>query len=222
MRYQALIFALAVVAISAEAQTPQSATTTGASDSQPPVIPPQTFESNACTQCTFASIPKEPACASLVPVDMQQLQAAFTPTSVNVNGIITAVQNPAIKNCVCHWVTGTFNQTTGGAAATCLTTDPAVPGPVLAAEAAATKEAVAPCNATQAAAAEAKFGMLGALIHCDAVVSHSTGRPPSANPSVGASSSAAASSGLMAGVGVNWLGVLVTFGTFALAVVSAQ
>ncbi|KAF9293131.1 hypothetical protein BGZ88_005759 [Linnemannia elongata] len=222
MRYTSLILALAVIATTtlteAQPAPPPPTTTTpaasgnGATASDPPTpnFPIQTFESTPCSQCTFASIPKEASCAALVPVDMQQLQAAFTPTSVNINAIITAVNgNPAIKNCVCHWTTGTFNQTTGGAAASCLTTEPSVPGPVPT----ITAGGGAPCNATDAALAEGKFGMLAALIHCDAVVSHSTGRPKDAEPTPGSSSSSSA--------GVVGVGMVVSVGAIVLALVTS-
>ncbi|KAF9539951.1 hypothetical protein EC957_004839 [Mortierella hygrophila] len=219
MRYTSLILALAAIATTlTEAQpAPASPATTtpaasgnGTTTSGPPTpnFPIQTFESTPCTQCTFASFPKEASCAALVPVDMQQLQAAFTPTSVDINAIITAVNgNPAIKNCVCHWTTGTFNQTTGGAAASCLTSEPSVPGPAV------TAGGGASCNATQATQAEGKFGLLGALIHCDAVVSHSTGRPTDSE-----SATASSSSGPASAVGV---GAVVSVGAIVLAMVGA-
>lgn len=218
MRYTSLILALAAIAATlTEAQLAPTTTTpapsengTTTSDPTTPNFPIQTFESTPCSQCTFASFPKEAACAALVPVDIQQLQAAFTPTSVNINAIITAVNgNPAIKNCVCHWATGTYNQTTGGAAATCLTSEPSVPGPAPA----VTAGGGAPCNATQAAQAEAKFGMLAALIHCDAVVSHSTGRPNDPVPTPSPSSSGSA--------GVAGIGLVMSVGAIVLAMVIA-
>lgn len=106
-------------------------------------------------------------------------------------------------------MTGTYNQTTGGAAASCLTSDPSVPGPVPA----VTAGGAAPCNATQAAQAEAKFGMLAALIHCDAVVSHSTGRPNDPSPTPAAPSSGSAS--------VAGAGLVVSVGAIVLAMVTA-
>ncbi|KAG0297526.1 hypothetical protein BGZ96_006035 [Linnemannia gamsii] len=224
MRYSSIILALATIAISTTAQpaappaTTSPATSSVSNDTSTsapgaPNFPIQTFESNACSQCTFASFPKESSCSSLVPVDMQQLQAAFTPTSVNVNAIITAATgNAAIKNCVCHWVTGTYNQTTGGAAASCLTSEPAVPGPVPAALEGATVGGVSPCNATQAKDAQGKFGMFGALIHCDPVVSHSTGRPKDAEPAPASSFAERVGSGV---------GLVVSVGAIVLAVVAA-
>jgi hypothetical protein len=114
-----------------------------------------------------------------------------------------------------------------GAAATCLTEAPQVPGPVPSALGGAVGAAVAPCNASQAADAQAQFSMLGGFLHCDAVVSHSTGRPDSENPGSSSSTSTGASAGAASGAapvsknGLRWVGGLVSVGAVVLAAVSA-
>lgn len=87
-----------------------------------------------------------------------------------------------------------------------------MPGPVSPALEGATAGGVAPCNATQAKEASSKFEMLGAIIHCDAVVSHSTGRPKDSAPTPAAS---------FAGRVGNGVGLVVSVGAIVLAVVTA-
>ncbi|KAF9430738.1 hypothetical protein BGZ94_004507 [Podila epigama] len=110
------------------------------------VVTAQTFEKNPCSDCVLGSIPKEKACAALVPVDLQQLQAAFAGNVVNVVGLGTASQNPAIKKCMCNWASNAFSP--GGAASGCT-------------------GAKAVCNAVQVADARSKIAPMTSVFKCD-------------------------------------------------------
>ncbi|KAG0051610.1 hypothetical protein BGZ83_003530 [Gryganskiella cystojenkinii] len=118
------------------------------------------YESNPCSQCTLSSFPKEATCASLSAANQALLQSIFANNTVSIPNLIMAAQTPPVKNCLCHWSTGTLNAT--GAAASCST------------------GAAPVCNATQVEIATAQMAPLSGVIHCDAIVSNSTGATPPA------------------------------------------
>ncbi|KAF9949259.1 hypothetical protein BGZ72_008943 [Mortierella alpina] len=79
----------------------------------------QSFVKNSCSDCTMASLPKEPKCASMTPEKKATIMGAFANNAVNVTALAIAVMDTDIKSCMCSWSTNTFNAT--GAAASCAT-----------------------------------------------------------------------------------------------------
>ncbi|KAF8926273.1 hypothetical protein BGZ58_011325 [Dissophora ornata] len=179
MQFKSLLFALAAVAATASAQT---------------------FENNACSQCTFASITKEPTCTSLVPVDMQQLQAIFANSSVNVGALSTAAQNPAIKSCLCHWSNGTLSPT--GAAASCTLPQGATP---------------AVCNATQVTIATAQFAPFAGMLQCNATATTTTGGSSTAGNNSSTTTHPTSAAGSLVALNMPYIASVAAFGLAALA-----
>jgi len=156
----------------------------------------QPFESNACSACTLTSFPRESTCASLSAPDQALLGSVFANNTVSIPNLITAVNSTAVKNCICHWATGTFLPS--GAAASCTV--------------AGANGTPAVCNATQVQAATTQMAPLSGVIHCDAVVSSNTGATP---PAPGATGSASGNAGSVVGMG-NLVGVVVVVATTAM------
>ncbi|KAG0053049.1 hypothetical protein BGZ83_001754 [Gryganskiella cystojenkinii] len=138
----------------------------------------QAHEDNPCSQCVYASFPKDTVCAALPAANQTALTGVFLPTNINITLLSTLVQDPAIKNCVCHWATNGFTPT--GSAYGC-------------------GHGAAPvCNATQLTQASDGINGVTALFHCGAaVVPSGSGSTPSAT------TTAAGSKPTSAGVQMN-------------------
>ncbi|KAG0327266.1 hypothetical protein BGZ99_008027 [Dissophora globulifera] len=104
----------------------------------------QLFDNNTCTQCVFASFPKDTVCATIPAADMGELEAAFA--AQNLTLLSAALTKPTTTSCVCHWVATGFTPT--GAAASCIAGSPPT------------------CNATQVQQASAGIAQLQPLLHC--------------------------------------------------------
>ncbi|KAG0215844.1 hypothetical protein B0O80DRAFT_439551 [Mortierella sp. GBAus27b] len=130
MQFKTLAIAAAVVAAAANAQS---------------------FDSNPCTTCVFASFDQDTTCKTLPAADLTALKANFLSTSINVPGLSASVQNPAVKACVCHWATTAF--TAGGAASSC------------------TSGATPTCNTTQVGQAADGIKGLTPILNCAATPS---------------------------------------------------
>ncbi|KAF9355825.1 hypothetical protein BGX26_006073 [Mortierella sp. AD094] len=192
MQFKSLIIALAAVAVSVSAQS----------------IP-----DTPCSTCVMSSLPNVPTCASLLPVDMQQLQAVFANHAVDVSALATAVQNPAIKSCLCNWAIGTLTPT--GAAASCIAAQGATP---------------AACSATEAADATTRISPFPQILGCDAIASNatitaggptSTATSPSTASSTAAAPKATGATGSAASVGfslnLDYVASVAVFGAAAFA-----
>ncbi|KAF9148416.1 hypothetical protein BG015_009849 [Linnemannia schmuckeri] len=112
----------------------------------------QSFEQNACSACVTGSFAKDTSCTSLTPAQSAQLSAGFANGTPDPLKISAAVQDPAIKACVCHWSTTAFDPKGTGAAGACFVG--ATPAP--------------PCNASQIGEATAGIKLLEGILNCGA------------------------------------------------------
>ncbi|KAF9576331.1 hypothetical protein EC968_009305 [Mortierella alpina] len=145
----------------------------------------QSFTKNACSECTFTSVPKEPKCASLTPEKTSTLMGAFANSAVNVTALAVAVMDPEIHACVCNWGTNTFSAT--GAASFCATKQGSESAPA--------------CSEEQVQEATIKMQPLATMLQCPSANSTNTtagppggagapgtpGAPTSTKPSVASS-----------------------------------
>ncbi|GJJ69345.1 hypothetical protein EMPS_01691 [Entomortierella parvispora] len=131
------------------------------------------YDSNACTACVYASIPKDSVCATLNSTALNELVAVFGSTSFNLAQLSGLVQDPSIKACVCHWANTAF--TPSGSAASCTTGTPAT------------------CNSTQVGQAAAGIAPVVPGLGCSAAsVSGGAVAPSGASPSATGTGSAPA------------------------------
>ncbi|KAG0206327.1 hypothetical protein BGX28_002228 [Mortierella sp. GBA30] len=154
------------------------------------------ISNDTCAQCSFASVPNEPFCAKLAPMDMQKLMSVFANSAVNVTLLGEVVQDVNIKNCLCHWGTNTFSAT--GAAASCTVSQAGAPPA---------------CNATQTQIASERMAPFSQMIHCDAVVSNTTGG--SSGSGTGTGTTAAPNTGTSLTLNMPYLVTMAAFGLAA-------
>ncbi|KAF9979592.1 hypothetical protein BGZ65_006314 [Modicella reniformis] len=135
----------------------------------------QAIVDNPCSRCVKSAFPNVPACVALVPAEMQELQAIFADSQVNVGALLAAAQKPTIKACLCNWATNLFGPT--GAAISCTVAQGATP---------------AVCSAAQIAEATAKIEPLSLAISCpsstNSAITSSVSAPSTAAPVVSTSS----------------------------------
>ncbi|KAF9018379.1 hypothetical protein CPC16_010914 [Podila verticillata] len=144
------------------------------------LVSAQTFQLTPCSQCMLGTIPKEKTCQSLVPVDQQQLQAAFANGTVDPGVFLTAGKNPAIQNCLCNWYATALSPTGNGAA--CVAPGANGAAPI--------------CNATETADAATQMKPISTVLNCanaTAPAGNSTATPP---PTTGTTASGVASVGV--------------------------
>ncbi|KAG0278550.1 hypothetical protein BGZ95_003732 [Linnemannia exigua] len=122
------------------------------------VVNAQAFEQNECSKCVFGSFSKDATCATLTPAQMTTLQAGFASGKVEPLKIGAAVQDPAIKACLCHWAGSAFTTDGKGAAGSCFT--PLTPAPA--------------CNSSQIGEATNGIKPLEPILNCAALVKPST------------------------------------------------
>jgi hypothetical protein len=125
----------------------------------------QSFEQNACSQCVTTSFSKDTSCTSLTPEQMANLTAGFSSSPVQPLKIGAAIKDPAIKECVCHWVATAFSTDGKGAAGSCFTGTTPAPA----------------CNASQIEEAHSGIKMMesSGILGCSATPSGGAGVKPS-------------------------------------------
>ena len=138
----------------------------------------QEFEQNACSACVISSFAKDTSCSSLTPEQLATLTAGFSSGRPDALKISAAVQDPAIKACVCHWATTAFVPEGTGAAGPCF--KGTTPAPV--------------CNSSQIVEATTGIKLLDGVLNCAAGGSNATnpstnGTKPSTTTTGGAAGS---------------------------------
>ncbi|KAF9304170.1 hypothetical protein BGZ74_002205 [Mortierella antarctica] len=90
----------------------------------------QQFANNTCTQCVFASFPKDPECAKLTPEQSKNLINVFAVNNTpNITLLNILVKEAPYQNCLCHWSqegwkpTGAVGGCISGAAPVCNASD---------------------------------------------------------------------------------------------------
>ncbi|KAG0038028.1 hypothetical protein BGZ82_001271 [Podila clonocystis] len=89
----------------------------------------QTFANNSCTQCVYASFPKDPECAKLSADQAKTLTGVFGNNTPNITLLSQLVKEPVFQSCLCHWSeqgwtpTGAVGSCISGPAAVCNATD---------------------------------------------------------------------------------------------------
>ncbi|KAK3846656.1 MAG: hypothetical protein J3R72DRAFT_433282 [Linnemannia gamsii] len=140
----------------------------------------QTFEQNACSTCVFSSFTKDTTCASLTPAQMTSLQSGFASGKVEPLKIGAAVQDPAVKACLCHWAGTAFAADGKGPAGSCFA--PLTPAP--------------PCNASQVVEATGPIKLLeSTVLNCAALGVQPTGAPGTPTTTTGGSAATGKPSG---------------------------
>ncbi|KAK3810619.1 MAG: hypothetical protein JOS17DRAFT_796330 [Linnemannia elongata] len=137
----------------------------------------QSFELNACSACVMGSFSKDSSCTTLTPAQNATLLAGFSSGTPDPLKISAAVQDPAIKACVCHWATTAFDPKGAGAAGACFM--PATPAP--------------PCDASQIGEATGGIKLLDGILNCAAApggnVTSPSAKPPTTTTAGGAAGS---------------------------------
>ncbi|KAF9337741.1 hypothetical protein BG006_003100 [Podila minutissima] len=89
----------------------------------------QQFANNSCTQCVFASFPKDTECAKLTPEQSKNLTNIFANNTPNVPLLNVLVKEAPYQSCLCHWSqegwkpTGAVGGCISGAAPVCTAAD---------------------------------------------------------------------------------------------------
>ncbi|KAG0099653.1 hypothetical protein BGZ93_006638 [Podila epicladia] len=123
----------------------------------------QQFANNTCTQCVFASFPKDTECAKLTPEQSKTLIGVFANNTVNVGLLNTLVKEAPYQNCLCHWSQEGWKPT--GAVGECIS------------------GATPVCNAADIKQAQDGIAPLTPILKCGAA------KPNSTNPSTSAPAS---------------------------------
>ncbi|KAG0034341.1 hypothetical protein BGZ81_005223 [Podila clonocystis] len=114
----------------------------------------QQFANNTCTQCVFASFPKDSECAKLSADQAKTLTGIFANNSVNVGLLNQLVKEPVYQSCLCHW--SVEGWAAGGAVSSCIS------------------GAAAVCNAADIKAAEDGIKPLAPILKCSALKPNGT------------------------------------------------
>lgn len=144
------------------------------------LVSAQTFQLTPCSQCVLGTIPKEKTCQALVPVDQQQLQAAFANGTVDPSVFLTAGKNPAIQKCLCNWYATALSPTGDGAA--CVAPGAGGAAPI--------------CNATEIADAATQMKPVSAILNCANATAPAGNGTATAPPTAGTTASGVASVGV--------------------------
>lgn len=162
----------------------------------------QSFTKDSCSECTLASVPKEPKCASLSEEKKGTLMSSFANSAVNVTALAMAVMDPEIHACVCNWGTNTFNTT--GAASSC---------------AAKQGDADPACSEEQVQIATAKMAPMSQMLKCPTSTNTTAGAPGGAGApgTPGAPTSTKPSSGSSLTFNAPYVALAVAFGLAAFA-----
>ncbi|KAG0359583.1 hypothetical protein BG005_000532 [Podila minutissima] len=145
------------------------------------LVSSQALPMSPCAQCMLGTISKEKTCQSLVPVDQQQLQAAFANGTVDPVVFVTAGKNPAIQTCLCNWSASALSP--NGAGAACVAPGASGAAPM--------------CNATEIAEAATQMKPIAAILKCGNATAPANGAETTPPPAAtGASGSGAVSVGV--------------------------
>lgn len=147
----------------------------------------QAFEQNACSACVTSSFSKDTSCSTLTPDQSAKLTAGFSSGTPDILKLSAAVQDPAIKTCVCHWASTAFEPKGTGAAGSCIVGTTPAP----------------PCNASQIVEATTKIKMLDTALGCAAAPSGGNVTTPSTSTTGGAGGSPTATPKPAAAVQLN-------------------
>ncbi|KAF9928836.1 hypothetical protein BGZ67_006738 [Mortierella alpina] len=163
----------------------------------------QSFAKDSCSDCTFASVPKEPKCASLSPEKTGTLMNAFANSAVNVTALAMAVMDSDIHACVCNWGTNTFNTT--GAASFCTTKQGSESAPA--------------CSEEQVQEATTKMAPLAKMLQCPSATNTTAGPPGGAGApgTSGTPTSTTPSAGSSLTFNMPYIAMTVAFGLAAFA-----
>ncbi|KAF9585806.1 hypothetical protein BGW38_000658 [Lunasporangiospora selenospora] len=112
------------------------------------VIP---IEANACSNCSFAALPKEPTCAALSAEDYSLVNNVFKDSAVHLEALGAAIKKDNVKKCLCSWILGVFS----GSGSSCLLSDSAGAAPA--------------CSEAQKNEAIQRSAPFSSLVNCSSV-----------------------------------------------------